>query len=188
MSTTMDRPAAASAAPDQPPPRRWVRWMLFALCLPIVAMWVYAYGFASKEAAVHLDDTAWTERAEGICTAANAERDELFDVRKIDDAGPDALLERADIVDRATAILERMLNEIVAVQPDSSADRQLVDQWEGYYRTLLEDRKEYTAGLRAGEPNRFDESVVDDQPLSSFLDDFAKPNRMPSCVSPKDLS
>jgi hypothetical protein len=173
---------------DERPPRRWVRWVLVLVCLPIVAMWVYAYGFATKKAAVHLDDTAWTERAEDICSAANAQRDELFDARKIDDAGPDALLRRADIVDEATAIIETMLDDIVAVRPGSDADRQLVDQWEGYYRTLIADRKAYTAGLRNGEPNRFDETVVDDQPLSGFLDDFAKPNRMPSCVSPKDLS
>jgi hypothetical protein len=184
----MDRPAAAPVPADDRPPRRWVRWVLFAVCLPIVAMWVYAYGFATKKAAVHLDDTAWTERAENICAAANEQRDELFDARRIDDVGPDALLQRADIVDQATAIIERMLDEIVAVQPDSSADRQLVAQWEDYYRTLIEDRKAYTAGLRAGQPNRFDETVVDDQPLSSFLDDFARPNRMASCVSPKDLS
>lgn len=174
--------------PGQPPPRRWVRWLLFVICLPIVAMWVYAYGFATKEAAVHLDDQAWTERAEGICAAANDQRDELFDPRKIDEAGPNALLQRADVVDEATLIIERMLDEIVAVRPDNSADRELVAQWEGYYRTLIADRKAYTAGLRNGQPNRFDETVVDDQPLSSFLDDFAKPNHMPSCVSPKDLS
>lgn len=183
----MERPAAVPP-PEERPPRRWVRWVLVLVCLPIVAMWVYAYGFATKEAAVHLDDTAWTERAEGICSAANAQRDELFDARKISDAGPDALLERADIVDEATAILEQMLNDIVAVRPAGAEDRALVAQWEGYYRTLLQDRKDYTAALRAGQPNRFDESVVDDQPLSSFLDDFAKPNFMPSCVSPKDLS
>ena len=188
MTSTMERPAPAGPPTDERPPRRWVRWMLVVLCLPIVAMWVYAYGFATKEAAVHLDDKAWTERAENICAAANAQRDELFDPRKIDDAGPDALIQRAVIVDKATAIIERMLDDIVAVQPDNSTDRQLVAQWEGYYRTLIQDRKAYTAGLREGKPNRFDETVVDDQPLSSFLDDFAKPNYMPSCVSPKDLS
>lgn len=182
----MERPAAPP--PDQRPPRRWVRWALFAACLPIVAMWVYAYGFASKKAAVHLDDTAWTQRAERICAAANAQRDELFDPRTIGEAGPDALRERADIVDQATLIIERMVDEIVAELPDSDVDRRLVRQWEGYYRTLIEDRRDYTAQLRDGGPNRFDETVVEDQPLSGYLDDFAKPNRMPSCVSPRDLS
>jgi len=184
---TLVRPEPNDPGPDRPP-RRWVRWVLVLVCLPILGMWIYAFGFASKEAAVHLDDTAWTERAERICADANDQRDLLFDPRHIDDAGPGALLERAAIVDQATDILERMLDEIVVVQPDSADDRALVLQWEGYYRTLIEDRRDYTARLRAGGPNRFDETVVDDQPLSGFLDDFARPNRMPSCVSPKDLS
>ena len=58
----------------------------------------------------------------------------------------------------------------------------------GYYRTLIEDRRAYTTDLRAGAANQFNETVVDDQPLSGYLDDFAKPNFMPSCISPKDLS
>lgn len=188
MTTAMESPPASAGPPDDPPPRRWVRWVLVLVCLPIVAMWVYGYVFATKQAAVHLDDRAWTERAEDICATANAERDLLFDSRKISDAGPDALQERADIVDQATQIIERMIDDIVAVQPSGETDRALVAQWEEYYRTLIQDRWDYTAGLRAGEPNRFDETVVDNQPISGFLDDFAKPNFMPSCVSPRDLS
>ncbi len=174
-------------APERPP-RKWVRWAIVLVCLPIVAMWIYAFGFATKKATVHLDDTAWTDRAQRICEDANARRDELFDPRKIDDAGPAALAERARIVDEATDIIERMLDQIVAVQPSSAEDRALVSQWERYYRTLIQDRHDYTAQLRAGGPNRFDETVLDGQPLSGFLDDFALPNFMPDCASPKDLS
>ena len=85
--------------------------MLVLVCLPVVAMWIYAYGFATKRATVHIDDRAWTERAESICAVANNQRDELFDPRKIDDVRSDALIERAAIVDQATEILERMLND-----------------------------------------------------------------------------
>ena len=185
---TIDRPAAGGAPEPERPPRKWVRWLIVVACLPILAMWVYAFGFASKEPAVHIDDTAWTQRAQGICASANAERDALFDPRKISDSGPDALSQRADIVDQATVILQRMIDEIVAVRPTGAQDQQLVAQWEGYYRTLIQDRHDYTARLRAGGPNRFDETVVEDEPLSGFLDDFALPNHMPDCVSPNDLS
>jgi hypothetical protein len=183
---TIVRPDGGAPEPERPP-RKWVRYVIVLVCLPVLAMWIYALGFADKTATVHLDDTAWTERAEGICQQANGQRDALFDPRRIDDVGPDALDERAAIVDQATDILEHMLDAVVVVQPDSADDRALVLQWEGYYRTLIQDRRDYTARLRAGGPNRFDETVVDDQPLSSFLDDFALPNFMPSCVSPKDL-
>jgi hypothetical protein len=181
-------PPPAGDAPADRPPRTWVRWVIAAACLPILAMWIYAFGFASKKATVHLDDKAWTQRAESICEAANEQRDQLFDARKITDVGSDALVQRATIVDQATDIIEQMLNEIVAIQPDSSADRALVAQWEGYYRTLIQDRRTYTQGLRDGKANQFNETVVDDEPLSSYLDDFAKPNYMPECVSPNDLS
>lgn len=186
--STVERPPSGDAAEPDQPPRKWVRWLIVLVCLPILAMWVYAFGFASKKATVHIDDTSWTRRAQGICEAANAQRDQLFDPRKIDAAGPDALLERADIVDRATAIIEEMLDEVVAVQPSNAGDRSLVAQWEGYFRSLIQDRRDYTAQLRAGGPNRFDETVVDGQPISGFLDDFALPNHMPDCASPKDLS
>jgi hypothetical protein len=184
----MERPVDGGQPDPDKAPRKWVRWVLVLVCLPIVAMWVYAYGFATKRATVHIDDRAWTERAESICAVANNQRDELFDPRKIDDVQGDAMIERAAIVDQATEILERMLNAIVAVQPASAGDRALVAQWEGYYRTLIEDRRAYTTDIRAGAANQFNETVVDDQPLSGYLDDFAKPNFMPSCISPKDLS
>lgn len=187
-TSTIDPPTTATPEDEARPPRRWVRWVLVAVCLPIVAMWVYAFGFASKEAAAHIDDKAWTERAEDICAAATDERDQLVDTRKITEAGPDALLERAAIVDQATAILERMLDEVVAQRPASAEDQRLVDKWEGYYRTYIADRRAYTEQLRNGGENRFNETAIDDGPVSRLIDDFVQPNRMSSCASPKDLS
>jgi hypothetical protein len=81
-------------------------------------------------------------RAEQICAEANEARLELSDYRSIvdgDDAQIVALVrERADIVDRATDIMEQMLDDVVAVEPLDEKGRAIVPQWEAEYRSYLE--------------------------------------------------
>ena len=88
--------------------------LVFAL---IGSMWVYALFFASKEVVNEINDRAWTERAEIICKDAATERIALADFRPITDAGADALLERAKIVDLATDTLDAMLLKLEATKP-----------------------------------------------------------------------
>lgn len=154
-----------------------------------VAFWTWAFFFASKEAVNAIDDLGWAARAQGICEAANAERLELADYRKLEEAGPELIRERADIVDRATDIIERMLDDVVAVRPSDAKGQAIVPQWESEYRRYLQDRREFAAQLRAtGENLPFYESTEANLPISERLATFAGDNRMPDCAPPTDLT
>lgn len=181
--------------PDQRRPAvRWtVRVVLALLFAGFVAFWTWALFFASKEAVNKIDDRAWAERAELICADANEARLELSDYRSIvdvDEAEMAALIrERADIVDRATDVIERMLDDIVAVPPADEKGRAIVPQWEAEYRAYIAGRRTYADDLRAtGENIPFYEPGADGIPVSERLETFAGDNEMPSCAPPRDLT
>jgi hypothetical protein len=154
----------------------------------LAAFWAWALFFASKQAVNKIDDRAWAERAERICAAAQEARGELTDERRLDPDDPAMLAERAAIVDAATAIVETMLDDVVAIAPDDDKGQAIVPQWEADYRTYLANRREFTAILRAGENEPFRETAVDGIPISEKLEQFAGDNEMPSCAPPRDLA
>lgn len=168
--------------------RGLVRLVLVVVSVSIAVFWIWALFFPPKQSVAKLEDTAWTERADQICREANLARNELADTRRIDDVGPGALAERADLVDRATDIVERMIDDVSAVRPSGPDDEVLVSRWVGYYRTLIEDRRDYTEVLRAGDNPPFPEAMVEGAPVSEYINDFTVANRMKACSSPADLA
>jgi hypothetical protein len=176
--------------PRAPTRRRYAaRTALVVGLLAFAAFWIWALFFASKEPVNRIDDRAWAARAEVICAAADEERVALADFRKMDEATPEMVLERADIVDAATDILERMLDDVVADPPDDAKGRGIVPLWEDDYRTYLADRRAFTGKLRDTRENvAFYESAADGIPISEKLETFAADNHMPSCAPPRDLT
>lgn len=154
----------------------------------LVAMWIYAFGFASKESVNKIDDQVWTQRAEGICKQAMQKRLALADLRQISDAGANALNERADLVDKATDTLEDAIVQISAVQPTDAKGMAIVPLWIADYKQLIKDRRDYTALLRTGVNEPFSESMFEGLPISEKISTFAADNRMTSCKIPMDLS
>lgn len=166
-----------------------VRILLGVISFGIAAFWVWALFFPqTKQSVAKLDDEDWTVRAEQICRNANLERDELADLRRIDEVGDGALAERADLIDRATDIIDKMVTDIVAQRPTGATDAALVDSWSAYYRQWIEDRRAYTEVLRTGENPPFAESMVDGSPISEYINDFTIANRMKPCSAPTDLA
>jgi hypothetical protein len=165
-----------------------VRPILVIISVSIAAFWIWALFFPPKDSVAKLQDTNWAERAEQICRDANLARNELADTRRIDDVGPGALSERADLVDRATDIVERMIDDLTAVRPTGPDDEALVTRWVGYYRTLIVDRRDYTAVLRSGENPPFPEAMIEGAPVSEYINDFTVANRMKACSTPADLA
>ena len=168
--------------------KSWIRILLLVVSLGIAAFWVWALFFPPKGAVARLDDVAWTERAEEICREANLARNELADTRRIEDVGEGALAERADLIDRATDIVAAMIDEVMVVAPTGTDDVALAERWAGYYRTLVEDRRDYTVVLRAGDNPPFPETTIDGSPISEYINDFTVANRMKACSSPADLA
>ncbi|NBW90883.1 MAG: hypothetical protein EBR53_00225 [Actinobacteria bacterium] len=156
--------------------------------LGLLAMWIYAFGFASKESVNKIGDTVWTQNAESICKKAADKRMQLVDTRQISDAGPDALLERAKIVDLATDTLEEALKSIAQLQVSDEKGKAIVPLWLLDYQQLVKDRREYASMLRSGINKPFSETMVDGLPISEKISTFAADNRMSSCKAPMDLS
>lgn len=186
--TSVETPAIPET-PDRGRGSTFVRIGLTVICLGLVAMWIYAFFFAEKKAAYRVDDDAWRERAEEICVAARAARLELADTDAgyIADPTPEQAIERARIVDQATAILEAQLADVVAVQPSSERDRSLVAEYEAFWTILLADRRAYTDQLRAFDLSPYSETAVEGGPVTNVLVDFAVVNLMPSCAPPDEL-
>jgi hypothetical protein len=156
--------------------------------LIIAAFWVYAFFFASKEGINVLEDKAWTIRAEEICRNANLERDKLVDLRRINSVEGDALAERADIIDKATVIIQKMLDDVTTEVPTGSDDAKLTEIWRGIYQDWIDGRINYTAKLRTGENAPFAESMREGSPVSDSINDFTTNNRMKSCGAAMDLA
>ena len=174
---------------DEGRPNPWLRGLLLVVLAAFAAFWIWALFFASKEAVNRIDDRAWAERAETICIEATEARIELADLTRIDQAGPELIYRRAEIVDESTDILEQMLDDVVAVVPTDDKGQNIVPLWEAEYRTYLEDRRNYADQLReTGENLAFYETAVDELPVSERLATFAGDNEMSACAPPIDLS
>ncbi len=152
----------------------------------LVAFWTYALFFASKEAVNKIGDREWAARAETICRQANEARGELTDLRRVDPDDVEMLRERADIVDRATDIIEQMVEDVVAVQPDDEKGQAIVPDWAADYRIYLQNRRDFADELRGGENVPFREAEADGIPISERIEAFASDNEMQSCAPPRE--
>jgi hypothetical protein len=199
-----DQPAGdESAPPTQPvgpddgfppatdsPGARWWRIPMLVVLAAFAVFWTWALFFASKESVNRIGDREWADRAEQICTAAEAERVGLADFTRVDPNDPESIDELhalADNLDQATDILEEMLNDVVAVPPNDPKGIGIVPLWEADYRTYLEDRRQFTDGLRDGNTGPFSETAVDGIPISERIEAFASDNEMPACAPPYDM-
>lgn len=166
----------------------FARVILTAVVLGIGLMWIYGLFFASKNVVNRVADEQWREQSDEICLAAKRQREALVDLRLVDESGPNALIERAEIVDKATDTLENMIAAIAALSVADPKGSAIVPLWLADYRIYIADRRSYTALLRQGVNKPFAESQVDQLPLSEKLATFAADNHLASCKPPIDLS
>lgn len=149
----------------------------------ILVMWVYAFGgFATRQAAAKLDDTAWTQRAEEICQRRNLllERNALRS-KDTSDGSPQAV---GQAVSAATDLIEIALEQVVQQQPTTELDRKLVARFESLYRTYIQDRRAVAVRLTNGEAAELNETMLQGSPISETIADFTRPNLMESCSAP----
>jgi hypothetical protein len=167
-----------------------VRVLLTVIVLLLVAMWVYAFGFASKKGVYRVESEAWRDNATVVCQATRLNLAQLTDTSEgyIENPTNEQMLKRADIVDRATDLLEGQLAELVAFPVESDRDVTLIDSFEGFYRTLISDRRAYTAKLRQFilEPYR-ETLLVKGGPVTNAITDFTTGNNIKACAPPGEL-
>ena len=168
--------------------RLFGRVFLTVVCAAIAAMWVYAFGFASKEAANKINDREWAARADALCQTARDERTALSDLTRIDRNDPAQLSKKAEIIDKATDTIERMIAAIEDQPPKDDKGLALVPQWIADYRTYVEDRRDYANEFRMGRSGTFAESQREGVPISEVIGQFAQDNLMDNCIPPLDLS
>jgi hypothetical protein len=166
-----------------------VRVLLSVICAGIFAMWVYAFGFASKESFNKIGDEAWKARSEARCKVAENERFALQDLTEMKASDPQALKKKADIVEKATDSLERAIDAISKDSPTDAKGKELVPQWLKDYRVYIADRRLFIKALRTATTRPyFAESEVEGVPISERLGKFARENDMKTCQPPLDLS
>ena len=193
MSVVLEPPDVA--VDDQPsrPKRRWVRWLLVGTCLVIAGMW--AYIFLVRPTPIYTDvyvmtTPGWHDTAKAICDDANARRVALGDTSGglITDPTPEQMRQRADIVDEATDIVERMAADIVAIPTTSAEDADRMATFQKYYRMVIDDRRTYATALRNLERVPYRESEVAGGPVTNVLTDFTSANGIPRCAPPGELA
>lgn len=190
MTTTAPAPTGPSS--QLPRQRRWspLRIIVVIACLLLTVMWVYALFFATKDAAYQVSDANWRRQAAEICTRYEQQRRQLADIDEgyISDPTPEQMMQRADLVEQATELLEASLNEVLALPVAAERDRSLVADYERYYRIVLADRRVYIDRLRAFDLRPYGETRIGNGPVSNVLIDFATVNQMKSCAPPSDLT
>ena len=184
--------ATTTPNPQLRPGRTWVKVLLGILLALTASMWIYYFFFASEQGVYQLEDETWRLQAKPICQAAQDERAALEDTSEgyIENPTLEQMQQRADIVDQATDIVEQMLNDIVAIPVATENDQIRMGVFEENYRIILEDRRRYTASLRAGELVAYTETVVGGGPVSNVVTDFTagvKGNDVPECSPPGEL-
>lgn len=180
---------AADPAPERRRRNPWITGLLVVVCGLIAAMWVYGLWFAPKDATYRVDDPTWRASAAEICDRYEAQRLELTDVEEgyIEEPTEAQMLERADIVDRATDLLEAEITELQELPVATQRDRELIAEYAGFYRTLIQDRRNYTAQLRSFVVEPYVETKIEGGPVTNVILDFTTVNEIKSCAPPGEL-
>jgi hypothetical protein len=182
---------AVADGPDPDPGHRWGpgRLAIAAVVVALVLMWGYvlflAFGPGREPPVDRLDDPAFAQAAEERCAAAVDQVDDL----PVASASHTAE-ERAEVLDQADAVYRSMLDDLddmVDLAP-AGDQRRRVREWLADWRVYLGDREAYADALRADPDARL---LVSSKPgegrqITGWIDEFAKANRAPSCVSPVD--
>ncbi len=155
---------------------------MITVVLGLLVMWIYAFGFADKQAAAKLDDPAWSIRAEAICLERNETlRGMASEVRQTSDG---STVELGNAVASATTVIEAALDATVAELPTGDIDRRLIAEYERLYRVYIADRKVAQNLLQAGTMTELNETLENGSPVSKILADFVSVNLMDACRVP----
>ncbi|HET6952187.1 MAG TPA: hypothetical protein VFI47_17530 [Acidimicrobiales bacterium] len=187
-----DPDGSATDTGDEPAGRRLTptRMLLTLVVVALVSMWGYvlylAFGPGRQPPIDRLDDPAFAEAAEARCADALETVDALPVASEATSAA-----DRADVLDQADAAFAAMLDDLegmTELAPAAGDQRRRATEWLADWRTYLADREDYADRLRTDPGARLlvSEKPGEGRQITGWIDEFAKANRMPSCVSPAD--
>jgi hypothetical protein len=146
------------------------------------AVWVYAFLIADPKNPDLLADPAFPRAAASVCKSAKDE------IRAAGLIGLEARTpqSRADITERADAILATMVRNLQPLAPTTGEDAPVIAGWLSDWDGYLADRASWIAKLRAGEDAPFLERSRPDggEALSKAMKAFADVNDMRDCEPP----
>ncbi len=144
-----------------------------------IAFWFWALFLIDKTAVNKFEDRAWAENAEETCAPVKRA------VRLLDLEATADLAGRADLVEQSTDMYAVMLDDLASDLPDDPKGAAIVPDWIADWRTLLQNRYDYAAELRAGNEVPFTETAVEGIPITERIEAFAGDNEMDSCAPPR---
>ncbi|MCU1454812.1 MAG: hypothetical protein JWN46_2958 [Acidimicrobiales bacterium] len=161
-----------------------LKGLAVVVILGLVGFWAWIFAGGPERANPdHMDDSAYVKRTSARCDAMNAAIGRLPPAMDSRTAGA-----RADVVDRATAIIARTVDAIEADAPKTGADHARTAGWIADWRTYLANRADYTVRLRQNPRAQllFDKNRAGD-PIDQPIKNFADINNIPSCDPPGDI-
>ena len=152
-------------------------------------MWGYvlylAFGPGRQPPIDRLDDPAFAEAAEERCAAALEQVD-----RRRSPAPRTPRPSGRPCWTEADGTYAAMLDDLDGLQALAPAgdQRRRATEWLSDWRTYLGDREAYADALRTDPGARLlvSEKPGEGQQITGWIDEFAKANRMESCVTPTD--
>ena len=182
---------ADAEQPEVPPRRRWtpVRLLLTLVVVALVSMWGYvlflAFGPGRQPPIDRLHDPAFAEAGEARCAEALEVVDDLPVASESTTAA-----ERAEVIAQADAVFADMLDDLEGSLDLAPAgdQRRRATEWLADWRTYLGDREAFSEALRTDPEARLlvSEKAGEGRQVTGWIDEFAKANNMPSCVTPTD--
>lgn len=183
MAQTITPPSEA----DEPLARSSRLWRILAvvaaLAMALFWIWILAGG-PRKANPDRLDDRAYAAGAEQSCQVLLGDLKALPQAQTIASA-----TERADVLDRATAMTTSMIDQLQATAPRTGDDRVRLNGWFSDWRQYLSDRSDFAVRLRSDPGAQL--FVSENKRLKDTVDRtikiFADVNDMPSCATPGDV-
>ena len=137
----------ATGAPRKRNP--WVMALLTGVVLVFLAFWIYVFLFADTTSPNQVPDRTWAKRTAATCAATAEQLAALPSARTFADITPkaEALRQRADVGEQATALVVAMVAQIRSQPPSDAVSQGAVTNWLADYDTYVADRNAHVAKL-----------------------------------------
>lgn len=169
--------------PGERPGRTWAKVLAGIFLVISVGFWLWLIFLADEQTPPdRMDDPAFAEAAEPICSAGQDAVDALPPARTADT--PE---ERAVVLEEANGELQAMVDELRAIAPTTGRDGDMVQEWLDDWEVYLGDRSRHAERLAAGEDPRFQLTAKSGDQITEAIDGFAEANEMDSCTTPLDV-
>ncbi|MEO6629762.1 MAG: hypothetical protein ABIP03_14490 [Aquihabitans sp.] len=182
----MSLPPSEHPEADEPMSMLWTAGRVATVLgfLVMVAFWAWIFaGGPKKVNPDRLGDRAFVTRTQERCKQMLVDLDKLPPGPSLKDA-----TQRADVLDQATGVVTKTIDDIEADAPTSGGDAQSVRGWIKDWRVYLANRADYAKRLRTDPKARLllDENKGGD-PIDTGIEVFAQVNDMRECATPGDV-